>query len=328
MAARISLSCFAAVFAVCIAASACSSTGGGAAAPDDDAGSASDDPASDAGLMTPTSPLITCSEDPSNTMCSCVAQEPGSSAASDETSVTCEAENDSFCCMQEGYPAAAKQCGCAKKKKWVCEGDATYCNCGWVPADYVPDTPFASCRADSTKQVVCCAAKKADPDVGLIDDDCDCDDFTTACDADKVQVTSCATASSAHVAAPSTHCSDKPIYDSLTVDTDVCNAGGSTPGGGTDAGGTTSAAKGIGEKCSSNADCISNQCEVDGFCTRTCTTNEQCAGTPQINNSYGNLNYCAPNGYCWPSCTTSADCAVYGSGLTCGPTGKGYDLCG
>lgn len=81
--------------------------------------------------------------------------------------------------------------------------------------------------------------------------------------------------------------------------------------------------RGIGDKCTADAQCKSATCTNpggNGWCSQGCRTNSDCLGTHGTGNEFGGLNYCVPTddgNMCFPSCTTNADCAKYDSAMTC-----------
>lgn len=69
----------------------------------------------------------------------------------------------------------------------------------------------------------------------------------------------------------------------------------------------------LGEPCTSNVQCASNQCR--GWCTRGCTTNAVCTDvTLCIPTNQGKI--CAP----WCGTGSNTRCSVYGAGTTCQAT--------
>jgi hypothetical protein len=80
---------------------------------------------------------------------------------------------------------------------------------------------------------------------------------------------------------------------------------------------------GVGDSCSSNASCSSDDC-TGLWCTSSCSSsNALCAGghgTGGLTNEYGQYNWCLLNNggtdTCFPGCSTNADCAPY-SGTSC-----------
>lgn len=95
------------------------------------------------------------------------------------------------------------------------------------------------------------------------------------------------------------------------------------------------ATKGIGDPCSSTAECKQGTCNAasggKGWCTASCSSNVDCSGYPQINNQSGKFNYClstqAGSRSCFPGCSTNSDCTKYGSGVTCQSAGSGVSVC-
>ncbi len=129
--------------------------------------------------------------------------------------------------------------------------------------------------------------------------------------------------------------------DSCAVDSD-CNSGccASSSLGLVCSAMSFCAGRGIGDGCTSNAECISGDCtgtlSSSGWCTAPCSpTSAVCAGSGTgTSNQYGNPNLCILNSgntyKCFPGCAVLADCAPYG-GTTCkagtDATGASVSVC-
>jgi hypothetical protein len=88
--------------------------------------------------------------------------------------------------------------------------------------------------------------------------------------------------------------------------------------------------RGLGEPCTSDLGCVSNNCACDpamcdGWCTNTCNASTDCAGDyPGGATLKGQRNFCVTNAAavasntCFPGCSATPDCAAF-SGTVCEP---------
>ena len=83
----------------------------------------------------------------------------------------------------------------------------------------------------------------------------------------------------------------------------------------------------IGDPCSANGDCGAGL-TCNGWCTKACASKADCASGNEVNECVSTTS-----GFlCFPFCTTSGQCAIYGAGVTCGPSviaeGGSINTCG